>query len=139
MCSYHRARMYTKHVSIIAFYNEQKNILLQDRSDMPSVTSPWGFFGGSLEAGETKEQALVREIREELTYDLTDYTFIGRIVDVQKDRIVDREVFIGPAPPLRVFIQQEGSGMQFFSLAEARKLLLSKGSLATLDLIEKHL
>lgn len=43
-------------------------ILLQLRDDDPSIINPgrWGFFGGHVEAGETPEQAFLREMREEL-------------------------------------------------------------------------
>jgi len=43
--------------------------VLQLRDDKPGIAAPnqWAFFGGSVEAGESAMQAVVREIHEELT------------------------------------------------------------------------
>lgn len=42
-------------------------IALQLRDERPDINNPgcWGLFGGSLRDGETPEQGVVREIREE--------------------------------------------------------------------------
>jgi 8-oxo-dGTP diphosphatase len=37
----------------------------------------WGFPGGALEAGETPEQAVVREVREETTLDVRVESLVG--------------------------------------------------------------
>ncbi|MEW6386386.1 MAG: NUDIX domain-containing protein [Thermodesulfobacteriota bacterium] len=37
----------------------------------------WDLFGGLVEEGETPEQALVREVKEELGYDLREYRKFG--------------------------------------------------------------
>jgi len=68
--------MYTKRVAVIVFYDEKKRILLQYRAGLSRYGTEWGFFGGKIESGETPEQALVREIKEELDYDLKEYKFL---------------------------------------------------------------
>jgi 8-oxo-dGTP diphosphatase len=49
-------------------YDKQGRILLQLRDNKPDILEPnrWGFFGGMVEAGETLEEALARELLEEL-------------------------------------------------------------------------
>lgn len=49
--------------------------VLQLRDDKPGISAPgmWSLFGGLLEKGETPEEALTREIEEELTIELTEY------------------------------------------------------------------
>jgi 8-oxo-dGTP pyrophosphatase MutT (NUDIX family) len=47
---------------------EDGRILMQLRDDRPDIWYPdhWGLFGGGVEAGETPEEALCRELYEEL-------------------------------------------------------------------------
>ena len=60
-----------RNVSIIILYDEKKRMLLQHRDENAErLPGYWAFFGGGMNEGETPEQAVIRETKEELDYDL---------------------------------------------------------------------
>lgn len=52
-------------------------ILAMQRSETMSLPLLWEFPGGKIEDGESKEEALVREIKEELTVDIEIVDYIN--------------------------------------------------------------
>ncbi|MFH1401099.1 MAG: NUDIX domain-containing protein [Nanoarchaeota archaeon] len=129
-----------REVSIIIFYDKQGRILLQDRQGISKGGELWGFFGGGIEPGETKEQALVREIKEELEFDIQEYDFL-KMYDVifdDKHRVIS--AFLAPIRDHESkFRQIEGSGMAFFSVAEAKRLKMFEGDYQILDDVSEWL
>jgi 8-oxo-dGTP diphosphatase len=53
-----------------ALLNESGRVLVQRRPAGGEMAGLWEFPGGKVEAGETPEEALVRELREELSIDV---------------------------------------------------------------------
>lgn len=106
----------------LLLFDGRGRVLLQLRDDKPEIPFPncWSTFGGALEPGETPEQAIVREIEEELDYELVDFEYFGNFPFDG----YDIHIFIkhDPAITLADLHVHEGQRGQFFTLEEVRKL-----------------
>ena len=65
------------HVATGLLFDKAGRLLIYLRDDKPGISFPnhWDLFGGIVEAGETPEQALVREVMEEIGVELETFTF----------------------------------------------------------------
>ena len=59
------------------FVNSRGEVLLQLRDDKPEIRFPahWGVIGGQVEEGESFEEALVREVAEEIERDAATFEY----------------------------------------------------------------
>lgn len=117
-------------VSCFILYDGER-ILLQHRSDdafrFPGMH---GMFGGGLEPGETPEEALVREVREELGLELWPGNPIGTHLFRLPDMIMRIHAWIFDArrapvpvtPKALLASQGEGQGLGFYTQDEVEEL-----------------
>jgi 8-oxo-dGTP diphosphatase len=102
--------------------NSEGKVLLQLRDDKPDIPYPncWGTFGGQIEANESPEEAIRREITEEIDYDLSHPEYFGNFpfdgYDIYMYRVVDPHITLDA---VRV---REGQMGGFFSLDEVRNI-----------------
>ncbi len=107
------------HVAIAILYQKDK-FLMQLRDNIPSIPYPghWALFGGHLEAGETPDVAVKREILEEIGYTLPPFVQFGCYSD---ERIV-RHVFHAPLlVDLNELVLNEGWDMGLLTPEDIRQ------------------
>lgn len=80
------------HVAVAVIVNDKNQVLIAKRADDAHQGGLWEFPGGKVEAGETVEQALIREIKEELNIVVIDSVALTKIKHNYKDKTVVLDV-----------------------------------------------
>lgn len=113
--------------------NREGKILLQQRDDRPDLLFPgcWTTFGGAMEAGETPEEAMRRELLEEIELELPMklWKVLNFEIDVHGKPVKGRSyVFVGwiDRPAERIALN-EGQALGYFSLEELTTLKIGFG------------
>jgi len=71
-----------------AIIRQADRYLVGQRPAGKSQGGKWEFMGGKIEPGETPEQALARECREELDLEIEDERIVGAVVHEYDDRTI---------------------------------------------------
>lgn len=69
-------------------FNDQGHVLLAQRAEPEFLKGLWEYPGGKIEEGEEPEQALHREIQEELEIKIGIDFLIGEFTDSHRDRTI---------------------------------------------------
>ena len=69
-----------KQIAQILLFDRNHRLIIYLRDDKPEIPFPnhWDLIGGHVEEGETPEQALVRETKEEIGVELKHWRFFRR-------------------------------------------------------------
>lgn len=105
-----------KHVAI-AILTQSDQYLMQLRDPIPGIVYPghWGMFGGHLDEGETPQEAIWRELAEEIGYQPPALTFLHE----DRDASVVRHIFYGALTvPIDTLDLKEGWDLGLLTAAQ---------------------
>ncbi len=83
-------------VATALLFDRNNKLLIYLRDDKPGIPFPnyWDLFGGHVDGGELPEQALVRELKEELDIEITDYRFYKCFESLSEERPNTKFVYV---------------------------------------------
>lgn len=112
--------------------NPAGQVLLQQRDDNPAIRYPahWSLFGGTIEDGESPDEAVAREVREEIDFELRNFGLFREFVQNHKREFA----FAGELTArLDELTLSEGQGMDFFYPWQLRELQIRPDDKETLE------
>jgi 8-oxo-dGTP diphosphatase len=111
-----------KQIAAIILENDKGEFLLALRDNKPWIPFPhhWDLIGGHVEEGETPEEALVREIKEELDIEIGEYRFYKKFECFTGDVMENiKYIYTGKINiPLSEITLLEGERAQYFRREE---------------------
>jgi len=111
-----------KEIAAIILENDKGEFLLALRDDKSWIPFPnhWDLIGGHVEEGETPEEALVREVKEELDIDIKEYTFYKKYECLTGDAYENTKyIYSGKINiPIEEVTLLEGQRPQYFTKEE---------------------
>jgi 8-oxo-dGTP diphosphatase len=111
-----------KEIAAIILENDKGEFLLYLRDNKPGIPFPdhWDLIGGHVEEGETHEDALVREVKEELGLDLKNYAFYKKYLCLTGDAYENTKyIYTGKINlPIEEVTLFEGVRPQYFTREE---------------------
>ncbi len=111
-----------KKIAAIILENDNRELLLYLRDNKPGIPFPdcWDLIGGHVEEGETPEEALIREVKEELGITLDEFRFF-RMYECRTGDAYPNEkyIFAGRIDiPIENITLYEGERPQYFKISE---------------------
>lgn len=120
------------------FVDDSRKVLLEDRRRISKHGEHWSFFGGHIEKNENKEQALRREIYEELNYKIIKYKHFKDYTFRVKDMKITYYMYIAPMPDINKIKVHDKAKAKKFTIKQALGLKITNIDKRILIDVEKR-
>jgi 8-oxo-dGTP diphosphatase len=103
-----------------ALVTHNHKILLFHRDNNPDIVDPdkWSLIGGHVEEGETYDEALLRELEEEISVRPSQYHFLFKWVGHREEHLHFYHVPLSDEEASRIKLGDEGQEVRFFTFDE---------------------
>lgn len=118
----------------------EQQILLQLRDNIDGIYYPdhWGLFGGEVELGETSEEAIERELAEELLLTSCQATLMFDWKNPETGSLLDFFWVVSEVPFASLKLQ-EGQKMKLFLLSELNFMKVTPDIMINFDKIKNYM
>ena len=118
-----------KVVALAMRHSATGHFMLARRSQNSSGAGQWEFPGGKIEPNETNQQALVREIKEELSFDLTglNIKFVAENIHDYGNRKIQIILYFVEVAIRPQFVLLDHDSLDWYDLKNIEGLNLSLG------------
>lgn len=110
-----------------AFITHNSKLLMLHRDNIPTITDPdkWSVIGGGVEEGETPEEGMRREIKEESNLSPRNLKYLGRL-DFGDHEVYCYTAKLDDDEVREIKLGNEGSEIKLVSYDELQTLPLAK-------------
>ena len=131
--------MAVRNISVLILYDADGKILLQHRSkNATRLPDHWAFFGGGIEQDEGPEEALKREIEEELSLEINNFHLLVTQKFTYKEDNNTKYVFVKKYDN-ETLVLGEGQSMGWFLPEETSGLKMVDHDRSIIEEVSKYL
>jgi len=125
----------------VILVNHERKVLLQLRHcDENYYPDYWTLPGGKIEQNESAQDAVRREVQEELSINLCNYKLFKKVVEKTGNKIVERTIYWGKIDKKIDDLKLgEGAALRYFRREEIPSLKIAFGLKPIIqEFMEKH-
>jgi len=112
-----------KRISKIIFFNDEKFLLQLRYNSEIDFPNTWTLLGGKIELGESAEDALKRELIEELDFEDFSPKFLFTKIRMTLGKEIEDNIFYAKLDEkILTYELKEGQKIQFFTIEEIKEL-----------------
>ena len=126
--------------AFVILVNSDNRIILQHRTaDAPTNPSRWQLWGGAIEKGESPEEAVIRELQEELALQVS-HESLKRLENYKPNENNESGLYIIHLTDAHTkFLLGEGDGYGFFDKGAASSLDLEEMTRSCIETYSKEI